>query len=689
MAQVHYDPGGRAWTLRSGPLEYRLAQHDQAVTLDYFGPSGAPAWKEPSGTAYDIAGIVDGHRILPQDLMLASHQVRQTAEDVHELRLVFKHRTLPLQIDARYAAWGATGVLTRQLTLANIGSRVLPVESFPSLAWSLPRGPDELTYLYGGWGRERQVAAEKLGAGRRAFVSSRGRSSNGYSPWFSLCNEQLGVRYAAQLAYSGNWEMSFERLPGRRPLDEEMLTVELGMRFDSGQALALPPGQSLLLPQAAFTASAGDLDAAANQLHRYQRTYVIPRIRANDPLLVQFNSWYPSPGKMTVEQMRRCADIAAEVGAEVFVLDAGWFNKRNWSRELGDWEADPVAFPNGIQELARQVRARTMKFGIWVEIENLGLDSKTFALHPDWCLTYQGLPLRNSSRCHLNFAKPEVRRWARSIVDRLIRDFQIEWLKIDYNIDIGEQFDPPGADRSRDVLYRHLMSYYAWLDEVRAAHPGLVIENCSSGGLRFDLGIMAHAHTTWLSDEVRPLPSLQLAYGCTLEFPAEICNHWMVGDNSNGEVTPSGLPGWWDFMLRVPMNGQFGISSRVFDWSASLKKRAAENVALYKRLRNVIAGADVYHLTPPPSHDAPTGWMALQYAAPDRKRGVVMAYRLAASHAQGTFRLRGLAPERLYQVRQDGRPRGVFTGLVLSQTGLTMKLDSPWRATVIELEAEP
>jgi alpha-galactosidase len=696
--EVNYDASNQIWTLRSGAVEYRLRAQEGSVYLDFLGAVGQPSWKgapgaaalpRPEGLRDEITGLVEGQGISPEDLVLFSHEVRQPQTGVDELRLLLRHRRLPLEIEARYTTWGATGVLTRQLTVTNRGERVLHVDSLPSLAWRLPAGEYELSYLWGAWGHERQLATEHLQAGRRAFVSSRGRSTNGYSPWFSLHNAELGTRYMAQLAYSGNWQMRFEREPGPHPLRDGDLRADLGMRFDFGGTLALPPGESFSLPLVAFTATPGNLDDAANQLHRFQRQYVIPRTATNDPLRVQFNSWYPFPGKIAVEELKRCADIAAELGAEVFVLDAGWFNKRDWSRELGDWQADRIAFPNGIEELANYVRSKGLKFGIWVEIENLGVESQTFKEHPDWVLTYNGQPLKVYDRYHLNFAKPEVRRWARAVVDRLAKDYQIEWLKIDYNTDIGERFDPPGADRPGDVLYRHLMNYYSWLDEVRAAHPTLNIENCSSGGTRFDLGIMAHTHTTWLSDEVRPIPSVQLGYGCTVEFPPEVCNHWMVGDKDNGEVLLSNPPGWWDFMFRVPMNGQYGISSRVFDWSPELRQHARDAVALYKRLRQVIIGADVYHLTPPPAHYDPTGWSAVQYVSVDGKRSVLMAYRLAKSTASQVFQLRGLAAEGKYRVSEEGKTRGSMAGRQLVSQGLPVKLDAEWRAAVFELQEEP
>ncbi|MCX6634937.1 MAG: alpha-galactosidase, partial [Acidobacteria bacterium] len=350
--------------------------------------------------------------------------------------------------------------------------------------------------------------------------------------------------------------------------------------------------------------------------------------------------------------------------------------------ELGDYQADRAAFPNGIEELAAHVRKLGLKFGMWVEIENGGSESRLFAGHPEWFFQLGGKPLKSGERYHLDFAKPEVRAWARGVMDRLVRDYRLEWIKIDYNIDIGWEFDDPSGKGG--VLMRHLAAYYRWLDEVRAAHPQLFLENCSSGGLRFDLGILRHTHSTWLSDEVKPRESVQLGYGCTVEFAPEVCNHWMVGDTDRGDIQPGAESGWWDFMLRVPMNGQYGISSKVFEWSPELKQRARANVALYKRIRPAIVGADVYHLTPPPDHNAPEGWTGIQYVAAGG-RSVLMAYRCQGGEAERSFKLRGLDPSKTYRVRVDEKDRGVMTGAQLSTEGLKLEL-AEWRAAVVELE---
>ena len=697
-AQIEYDSAKQIWSLRSGPVEYRLRQQEGLVVVAYLGPTGRAVWPAPIGRApgsrYDIAGLVDGQNLLPQDLTLASHEIRQPRPGCTALRLLYKHRRLPLEVEAIYTAWGDTGVFTRQLTYTNHGSRPLPMESAPSLAWRLPPGEYNLDYLHGLWGEERQLLSEKITPGRRAFVNTNGRSTDGYSPWFSLRNEALGVRYAAQLACSGNWAMSFERSLQRtsaRWSDRDLL-VDLGMRFDFGGAAPLAPGASFRLPAVAFTASAGDLDDVANQLHRYQRQYVIARTPTNDPILAQFNTWYPFLRDVNAEQVKQYADRAAELGLEAVVIDSGWFSNRG-SRPnpiFGDWEPDPVTFPKGLRDVADYVHAKGMKFGVWVEIECAATDSRVIRDHPDWVLRYNGVAIPGQvGRVYLNFAKPEVRRWARAVIDRLVGGDRVDWLKFDYNVDVGEDFDSPSSPRSGTVLHDHLRNYAGFLDQLRADYPNLVIENCASGGLRFDLDIIAHTHTTWVSDVVEPRRSVQLAYGCTVEFTPEVCNHWMVGDKENGSVDTAASPGWWDFMFRVPMNGQFGISSRLAEWTPELKKRAIENVALYKRVRPVITGADVYHLTPPPAAGAnPVGWMALQYNSGDCNRSVVMAYRLGRSEPQQVFRLRGLDPEQRYRVTSEGRPAGVLTGRQLASQGLPIKLEAEWRAAVIELEME-
>lgn len=694
VAQVRATPA-QSWTLRSGAVVYQLASRDRRLTLEYFGPAANAAVRDTTDTPakFDLAGLADGLPLSPDSLRVGDARRRSTAPGVDELHITLTHDSLPLSIDAIYTAWGETGVITRDLRLTNRGATAIRVESSPSIAWTLPKGEYTMRYLWGGWGMERQLATEAVGAGARRFEQTNGRSTQGYVPWLSLRNETSGVEYLAELAWSGNWWMEVERraevTPGAPALRDQDLEVTMGVRHDLGGALTLAPGSSFDLPRAAFTASDGDLDDAANQMHRYQREYLFPRSTTNSPLLVQFNTWYPIGEKVSIETAKRYADAAAEIGTEAFVVDSGWYSRADWTKELGDYEVNTEKFPRGLEELSDYVHAKGMKFGLWVEIENVGPESRLFREHPDWCLPYAGRPVLGWGRHQLDYAKPEVRAWARRTIDRLVRPYRLDWIKIDYNAAIGDRFDPAASDRRGDRLYQHIVHYYRWLDEVRAAYPNLVVENCASGGLRFDTGVMAHTHTTWISDTVNPIASLQLAYGSTLQFAPEVCNHWMVGDKDSGEVDPASAPGWWDFMFRVPMNGQFGISSRLVEWSPAVRERAIANVALYKRIRGVIAAADVYHLTPQPDPVRPTGWTAFQYVTADAKRSVLMAYRLSGGEKERVFRLRGLMPEVVYTVSANGKLLSQTKGADLAASGVRVVLDDELRSAVLEIERLP
>jgi alpha-galactosidase len=180
-----------------------------------------------------------------------------------------------------------------------------------------------------------------------------------------------------------------------------------------------------------------------------------------------------------------------------------------------------------------------------------------------------------------------------------------------------------------------------------------------------------------------------LGYGCSVEFIPEVCNHWMVGDKDDGEIALASPPGWWEFMLRVPMGGQFGISSRVLDWNGDLIKTVTDSVALYKRIRHVIMGSDVYHLTSQPSHENPTGWCALQFVSANQKESVLLAYRLGNSDSMKVFKLRGLDPAKSYRVSVDGINQAEVSGETLSTSGLQIYRKDEWRAAVVELQERP
>lgn len=692
---------GQGWRVRAGALEFALRREGDRLVHTGAGPLA-------SGLEL-LARYGAVERVRAEQLRLVELRpaAAETPGGLPELRAVLADPREPAQLELVYAVDERAGVLLTWAEIVNTGRQELPLHALASgrLALRAPRGAT-LTYLHGHWGDECQVASEVLGFGTRTLEVRAGRSSNGFSPWFAL-QPQPGLVLAGQLAWSGNWRIDLAREDvdrhrvylypeGGMPEDGDPRVVVTAGLHDWRFLRRLAPGERFRTPVLALAAGT-DLDAAAQRLHTWSAAR-IPQPNPNVPLQVQFNTWYNlgrlhGDGKVPVGRMKAYANVAAEIGCEIFVLDAGWYDATNWSGKLGDWEVDPTFYPNGLEELIEHVRGKGMKFGLWVEIEVAGAASRLRAEHPDWLVTHDGEPLAFGrwGRRGLAFGHPEAAAWALAELDRLATRYQLDWLKIDYNIDYGPGSDNPRHGHSPgDALYRHLTAYYAILDELRRRHPNLIVENCASGGLRFDPGIIAHTHTTWLSDEVRPLRSLQLGYGATLAHPAAVCNHWAV--DLENEMDPI----WRDLVFRVPMMGQFGISGNVDTWDAGLRAQAAHHVAVYKQIREVVRRGRCYHLTPPIPPEGATGWTAIWFVdevpAGEAPHGVLFAYRLAESPAEIVLPLPGLAAEGVYKVRADRELDGISpapaelrSGASLAEEGLRLRLPAVNRSALVQL----
>ena len=603
-----------------------------------------------------------------------------TENDVQKLSCNLTHKLLPLNVSIYFSGYGKTGTVTQYVTLENTGNHPIHLENISSIAGVFPADSYEYTYMSSSWSNERRLHTFPLSNEPFSILSKCGRSSNEYSPWLCVKNVNRDIYYIVQLAWSGNWYLKLYQDKSR------LLHLIMGEYFDNG-FLVLLPGEKVELPQTAISAAYGSIDYAANNLHRYQRDFLLKKQPDNLPLLVQFNSWFPLQQTVTAENLLPYIDKAHELGCESFTIDAGWFTKKSWDREAGDWQTNRKTFPNGLGPIANYVHSKGMKFGLWFELESLGDQSDMLKQHPDWCLQYKGKPVMTGNRAHLDYSKPEVFQWALEQFGKMYAECEgIDWVKLDYNISIGSNFETSDGIKTGKSLRNHILAYYNWLDTLQAHYPNLFIENCSSGAMRLDLGIARHTHTSFISDETTPNPSLGMAWSATLEYLPRAVNHWVVGMGNHYAVIDQSLPKeYWDFMFKVPMNGQYGISSKILEWEPDLWQCALDNIKLYKRIRSIIADADCYHLTPQPDYVDPQGWVAIQYVDPDSENSVLMAYRTRCIEQDYTAKLQALDPSGRYKVSIDGVYQKTYKGEDLMKIGLRLSLDNEYRACVIEL----
>lgn len=674
---------------------HQLASGDTRVVLTTDDDQLLVQWGVSNGKLLEpgepVRGKVDGVPFGAADLEVVdtSHSGQDT--ETPTLTATLRHKEQPVEYRLVFVAQGDTGVIETSLECINKGESPVELEAVSSLACRIERGTIHTLKRVGNeeWNlRESKLREEPIEFGNR----NAGRSSGRVSPWWAVVMPKAKMTMMAQLAYSGNWRADF--VP-----TQKQVHCRFGMVFDDERPLTLAGGANFTLPTVAVAVSAGDdLDTPANAHHRHQRKFVFLPRPEGIPLLVQYNTWYAFANDINEQKMLDVIPLAAKIGCEVFVIDAGWYGNEAtsgpaWKLRSGDWRVDREKFPSGLGRVIQAAHDHGMKFGIWIEPELVSTSTETFRNHPEWCLSKDGQPVVVDGRAHLDFANPQVREYMMGVVEQLQQNGPIDWVKLDYNIDIGGSFDSLQDDIQHTRLHDHLAGYNLWLAELHAKYPNMIIENCASGAKRWDNAIQAHTHSSWVSDTVNPRNGPQLIWGSLLHSAPEMCNRWMVGDVPEGRRSGTGgelvnnSRDWWEFMHLVAMGGQYGISARIDKWPNEALEHAADCVERYKRFRRLIENSDVYHLTPQPAAGlTPKGWMAVEFLQPDQHSGLVLAFRLEGGSASKVIKLKGLDPVKRYRVTIQGQEAVELTGQSLIERGLKLEASSSWRAQAIEFE---
>ncbi|HVU12476.1 MAG TPA: alpha-galactosidase, partial [Phototrophicaceae bacterium] len=494
-------------------------------------------------------------------------------------------------------------------------------------------------------------------------------------PWVGIFQTPDYIT-AVSIAWSGNWIFRFE------PLDNATYpTYRLSAGLnDWNFSKTLRPGESMESPHVIFYEVSENLNDIAQRYTRFGRQYLYPHNPLADSLPVEWNHWW-SYEDADINETVFLANVEAaqKLGVELCTLDAGWFGSGlHWGQIRGDWEiVNRERFPHGVRYLADAVHAAGMKFGLWCEIEGLGAQAALNQQHPDFPALRDGQPLG-----YVCFGNPDAQEWAYQTLSRLIRDYDCDWIKLDFNVD-------PGAGCNRvdhghgagDGLFEHVQGYYRVLDRIRAEFPEVVLENCSSGGLRVDLGMMRHTHVTFLSDPDWPVHALQVFWGATTMLAPNVCIRWSFSEwrPGNGPSEqhfnprdPALQPHQLDYYTRIAMLGLFGMSQKLPDLPIWVAERLAYHIDVYKQqVRRFVREADLYRLTDQPHRDG-TGdrWCAFQYSLADEH--LLFVFRLPGAEPIRSIRLLNLTPARTYQIETlDGGEARIVSGRDLMGVGIT------------------
>ncbi len=660
--------------LSTGQLDLTLRSTGPQLTLERYGLAGL-SWLHPASASALFAVHVDGKRYTAANLTFARIGEEKTAQGVRHI--VASFRGPGFEVDQHLVLYPETALVETWPVLLNRQASPCRVERIDSFSLDIPQAVYQILYYTSDWGAEFNLQQEALS--RPVTLEGRaGRSSKGQHPWFALVRGGAQV-WSGSVAWSGNWIFRFD------PLDPQASSS--GYRVSGGLndwafAKELRPGETLEAPHGVLVL--GDsLNSTSQQYARVGRKYWYPHNALSTRLPVEWNHWWPYEDvDINEEVFSQNIARAADLGVEVCTLDAGWFGPSQagapWYEYRGDWHlVNTSRFPSGIRPLSDQTHARKMYFGLWCEIEGLGINAQLARDHPEYVATRQGNRLG-----YLCFGNPDVQEWAFQTLARLIREYNCDWIKLDFNLDPGAGCDRADhGHQAGDGLYAHYQGYYRTLARVRQAFPQVILENCSSGGLRIDLGILRQTHLTYLSDPDWPVHDLQIFWGASTMLAPDVLLHWGFGEwrgkhhlkQTFNPRDPNLTRKQLDYYTRISMLGLFGFSQKLPELPQWVEDRWKTHVRLYKdTVRRFVREADLYRLTDQPRRSGEgERWCAFQYSLPDGAEHLLFVFRLPGASPKRAIPLMNLQASRLYTIAGlEGESSHRATGQELMERGL-------------------
>ncbi len=644
-------------------------------------PEEYPGW---GGIRYDEpclkVALADGTRDLV--LKYVSHQVKG---DTLEIRT--RDINYDLFVTLVYQVYPPYDIICKHAFIENRTKQAMVLESAQSGVWYVPLGTGyRLTYLAGRCVGEAQLMQEVIQQGRKVLESRGLVTSQQMNPYFALdykgeANEESGRVWFGALGWSGNWKIVVEQTP-----DHQVRVTGGYNDFDFGYQLK--PGESLTTPEFYGGYSEHGFGEASRHLHHFELAEIVPRQPPPSLNPVFFNSLCADEATE-----KRYAAMAAKMGVEHFMIDAGWYTplggQGGWSKHEGDWYPNPERFPHGLKPLINYVRSLGMEFGLWWEPEEVSVDSNLYRQHPDWVINFPGRPRTATVDLHalkLNLARDDVKDYLFNAMDKLLQENDIKVVKIDMNRHVSEPGWPevPIAQQ-KQIWVKYVTNVYDLIDRLRAKHPNLEIESCAGGGGRVDLGILRRTEMFDPSDDNDPLDRLRMWEGYTYAYAPKLIK---AGGYDNPTTNGRSTPLAFRMLQGISMGGSFELSDAMEKWSQADLDFTKKIIDYYKAIRRTLQEGDFYRLASPRVGNL----TAAEYVAADGKQAVLFAFL----HSQQfifqppIIYLRGLDERALYRLKpfddKLAEQQRVLSGSYLMNVGLNFNLAGDFDSTSVLLE---
>ena len=578
------------------------------------------------------------------------------------LEVVCRDETAELKLYLYYTILPDIGVLMRHQKLENTGDRPICIENIQSMSLELPAKEYDCLILYGTHAKEANRERFPLHHGVQRIESVRGSSSPQYQPFAALLDpgttETSGTVYGFQLIYSGNFLAQIEK-------DQfGNIRAQMGLHPDMF-SWELKPGESFCTPEAVLNYSHNGLNEMSQNFHRLYREHLIPAEFVGKVRPVLLNSWEAMYYDVSLEKIKEQVIIAKKLGIELFVLDDGWFRRGNSSHDsMGDWICNEKKLPGGIRKAAELVHSYGLQFGLWFEPEAVSPKSDLYQLHPDWVLGVPGYP--NTEGRHeylLDLTRSEVRDYIKNILDSYLREGFIDYIKWDMNRPLTDVYSQAHKDgNSKETSHRYILGLYEILEWLKTSYPKVLVEGCSSGGARFDPGMLYYVPQNWVSDNTDGYDRAVIQSGFNLLYPQEVMG-------AHVSITPNHQTGRTTSLRTRFQTARFfnlGYELDVTKCTEEELKIISEQISQYKTEREFFSNGILYR------HEVPDqNYLMWSCVGETECKAIIYQKFFNPLCSHGRFRLLGLDPDAdFYETTTDR----VYGGDELMEIGITVPL---------------
>lgn len=568
----------------------------------------------------------------------------ESDDEAQTLELVLEDTSINTRIVLLYTIYETFPVIARSVRFECDSDEKITLLSAMSACVDLPDKDYEMIDLAGVWARERHVRRHKLDYGIQSIYSMRGCSSYQFNPFLALARENAdefqGQVYGFSLVYSGNFLAQTE-------VDNyDTARVLMGIH-PNGFKWTLGKGESFQTPEMVMVYSEAGLNGMSQTFHKLYRTRLARGTWRDKVRPILINSWEAFYFDFDAPKLLGLADAATDLGMELFVLDDGWFGKRDDSTSsLGDWYPNEEKLKGTLKELAEKINAKGLKFGLWIEPEMTNKDSDLYRAHPDWLLAEQGKRICHSRTQYvLDFSKKEVREYIGDMLENLLAEVPVSYIKWDMNRTFSEVFSN-GNDREYQgkVCHKYILGVYELYERLTSRFPHVLFESCASGGARFDPGMLYYAPQGWTSDDTDAIERLKIQYGTSMVYPVSCMgSHVSASPNhQTNRVTPI------ETRADVAYFGTFGYELDLLKLGEEDKAEIRRQIAFMKEKRDLIQKGTFYRLKSPFEGNE-TAWMIV---SEDQKKALVGYYRVMQPVNVGfkRLKLKGLKEDICYKV---------------------------------------